>query len=119
MPEGSKSFDSILQWPSPDGGGVTSHTLEIDPSALQDYFESTSLTEGWSRPESPCLDVECSPRNIQDQNEDNMMSKLSAQRTLTMNDSGEERAGVEVRDMNWKSLSIASVNSITYLRPLY
>ena len=113
IPEGNKGFNSILQLPSPDGGGVTSHTLEIDPSALQDYFESTSLAEGWSRPESPCLDVECSPRNTPDQSEDNIIaSKLPAQRTSTMNDSGKEIVEVEKRGLKLSKYYFSKLNNL-------
>ena len=109
MSEDNQSFNSTLQLPSPDGVGVTSHTLEIDPSALQDYFESTSFVNG-----CPCSDVECSPKNIQDQseNEDIITSKWSAQCTSTTNDSGEEKAEVEERGLELSKYYFSKLNNL-------
>ena len=67
VPEDNQPFDSTLQLPSPNGHGVTSHTLEIDPSALQDnYFESALLVEECSRPECLCTDYSAANRETTD-----------------------------------------------------
>ena len=72
------------------------------------------MIDGWSRPESLCLDVECSSRNIEHHSEDNITLKLSVQHISTMNDSGGKKVEVEEKGLELSKYYFSKLNNLLY-----